>query len=319
MQAIVPAAPPVHGVAMVLDPFTDPLPPVVGMGFTGNPLDRADRLRHDAPALEAARADPRARVLPLKDLDPLLHDQSGRRDLLWVPAASFAPDAELLLLGLDGEGAPRFAAAWESKPPVRPVNARNAAMALPVPDSGILAQARSMLAWHDSHRHCARCGASTHVEKGGYLRRCSVCNAEHFPRTDPVTIMLVLDGDACLLGRKREFPAGFYSALAGFLEPGETIEDAVRREVEEEAGIRTGQVRYVASQPWPFPSSLMIGCFAQALSREITLDTTELEDARWFSLEDCMAAFEGKGSFGPAPSIAIAHHLLKCWVGMRSA
>jgi NAD+ diphosphatase len=299
---------------MALDPFTGPVPPIAGLGFTGNPLDRADRLRQDPALLAQSAAHPEARLMVLAGLDPPL----ARDGLDWQPMAEAGAGDELLLLGLDA-GAPRFALARPSAPGQRPLDLRKLAGLLSEVEAGIYAQARSMLGWHDRHRHCAVCGAPTRAEKGGYLRRCTsgMCGAEHFPRTDPVTIMLVIDGDRCLLGRKKEFPRRSYSALAGFLEPGETIEDAVRREVMEEAGIRCGQVRYVASQPWPFPSSLMIGCFAEALSDAITIDSSELEDVQWFDLDACEAALAGHGPFVVAPPLAIAHHLLKAWVELR--
>jgi NAD+ diphosphatase len=298
---------------MSLDPFTAPLPPITGMGYVGNPLDRADGIRRDSSALVAASRDPAARVLGFADLRPAL----SRDGLLWLPMEDVPTESTFVFLGLE-DGQPRFAAAVPSGAflPGKPTDARAAAGQLPPAQSAIVAQARALLAWHEKHGHCAVCGAPTLMSKGGYARSCSseACNTEHFPRTDPVTIMLVIDGDRVLLGRQPQFPAGFYSALAGFLEPGETIEEAVRREVLEESGVRVGQVRYVASQPWPFPSSLMIGCFAQGLSTDIVVDKTELEDARWFSRAECQAVFEGNGPFAAPPPLAIAHHLLKCWL-----
>ncbi len=151
---------------------------------------------------------------------------------------------------------------------------------------GPIAQARSILDWHARHGFCARCGAPTEVKLAGWRRACKSCGAEHFPRVDPVAIMLITDGDRCLLGRQPRMAKGMYTCLAGFLEPGETVEDGVRREVGEEAGIRVGAVRYHASQPWPFPSSLMLGCYGEAASRDITVDGNELEDCRWFSREE---------------------------------
>jgi NAD+ diphosphatase len=169
--------------------------------------------------------------------------------------------------------------------------------------------------WHARRRFCSNCGSPNEVAAAGWRRECKVCKMQHFPRTDPVVIMLAVDGDACLLGRQPRFPKGMYSALAGFLEPGETIEAAVRREIQEEAGVDCGEVRYFASQPWPFPSSLMIGCFAQARSRALEVDRVELEDARWFSREEALALLERRhpdGLVAPIP-MAIAHHLLKRW------
>ncbi len=301
---------------MLPDIFTVPLPPITAMAFVDNPLDRADHLRIDGSAMAAISRDLAARVLAFADLNPLLSPDG----LLWLPMADVPPQSTIVFLGLEA-GRPRFAAALPKGAyvPGRPTDMRQAAVQLPASQAAIVAQGKSLLAWHGAHRHCAVCGAPTAMSKAGYARQCSddACKAEHFPRTDPVTIMLVIDGDRCLLGRQSAFPQGFYSALAGFLEPGETIEDAVRREVQEEAGIKVGRVRYVASQPWPFPSSLMIGCFAEAQSTDIRVDKTELEDARWFSRADCQQVFDGQGGpFNCPPPLAIAHHLLKSWLAL---
>ncbi len=300
---------------MTIDPFTAALPTITGMAYVDNPLDRADHIRTDSSAMIGLSRLPEARALTFVDLDACL----SRDGLLWLPMEDVPPRSTVVFLGLE-DGAPRFAAAAPagSALPGRPTDARKAAAFLPAGQSAILAQARALLSWHARHQHCAVCGAATRMSKAGYARQCDsdACKAEHFPRTDPVTIMLVIDGDRCLLGRQPMFPPGMYSALAGFLEPGETIEDAVRREVKEEAGITVGKVRYVASQPWPFPASLMIGCFAEALSHDITIDKTELDDARWFSRAACQAAFDGNGPFSCPPPLAIAHHLLKSWLAM---
>ena len=190
-------------------------------------------------------------------------------------------------------------------------------MTLDADAAGTLAQARSMLEWHRTHTRCARCGAATNSVEAGYRRRCDACGADHYPRTDPVVIMIVTRGDACLLGRKPNFPPGLFTCLAGFVEPGETIEEAVVREVLEEAGVHAGGVRYVASQPWPFPSQLMIGCEAEARSEEITVDGEELEEARWFTRAQVLAALErGPGDAETLwfpPPLAIAHQLIKRW------
>ena len=180
--------------------------------------------------------------------------------------------------------------------------------------AGRLAQAKSVMYWHSRHRFCSNCGAETQVGAAGWKRVCAACKAEHFPRTDPVVIMLAVSGDKCLLGRQPRFPKGMFSALAGFVEGGETLEDAVRREIKEEAGISCGKVTYMASQPWPFPCSLMIGCLAEAEDEKITIDVTELDDARWFSREDALKLVEGRldGFFCP-PKFAIAHQLIASW------
>lgn len=180
---------------------------------------------------------------------------------------------------------------------------------------GEIAQGASLLTWHHTHRFCGRCGGQTEMRIGGYKRACVSCNAEHFPRTDPVAIMLTVHGERCLLGRSPHFAPGMYSALAGFIEPGETIENAVRRETWEEAGIRLGRVAYHASQPWPFPHTLMIGCFGEALNEDISFDGKELEDCRWFSREEVREMIAGThaGELRVPPQAAIAHHLIRYW------
>jgi NAD+ diphosphatase len=179
-----------------------------------------------------------------------------------------------------------------------------------------LAEAKALLGWHARHRFCANCGASTNMGEAGWRRDCPECKAQHFPRTDPVVIMLAIDGERCLLGRQARFGTGMWSCLAGFVEPGETIEEAVRRETSEEAGIICGEVNYFATQPWPFPMSLMIGCHAKALSSEIKVDTTELEDAQWFSRKDAAAMLlrQHSDGFSTPPPVAIAYHIIRAWV-----
>jgi NAD+ diphosphatase len=229
------------------------------------------------------------------------------------------------LLGLDANGhalyglsldASADALALESGP-VEAIELRPIAMQglVTPPLISALGEARSMLDWHRRHRFCANCGTPTHDAGAGWRRLCPHCHAQHFPRVDPVVIMLVTDGERCLLGRQPQFLPGMYSALAGFVEPGETFEHAVVREVQEEAGIRCTDVRYFASQPWPFPSSLMIGCFATAVETGLTVDQKELEDARWFSRAEVAAMLDGTHEQGlSAPkSFAIAHHLLKAF------
>jgi NAD+ diphosphatase len=179
-----------------------------------------------------------------------------------------------------------------------------------------LAEAKALLSWHARHRFCANCGARTEMSQAGWKRECPSCKVEHFPRTDPVAIMLAIDGDNCLLGRAGRFVQNMWSCLAGFIEPGESIEDAVRRETLEEAGITCGEVKYFRSQPWPFPMSLMIGCHARATSTKITVDRSELEDARWFTRDEVALMFVGQHPEGISipPPIAIAHHIIRAWV-----
>jgi NAD+ diphosphatase len=183
-------------------------------------------------------------------------------------------------------------------------------------DAPVFAAALSLARWHARHRFCASCGESTNIVRGGWSRACPSCSAEHFPRVDPVVIMLVEHEGKVLLGRQPHYPQGRYSALAGFLEAGESIEDAVAREVKEEAGIDVNEVRYVASQPWPFPSSLMIGCSARALTSDLTIDTTELDDARWFTRQEVRDAVAGSAgaAFQPPPPTAIARTLMEDWL-----
>lgn len=302
---------------MTADPFLAPLPPV-HLGFTGNRLDRDDRIRRDPEALWAMTMNPQARWLVLDELNPVLTTDESP-DLYWA-RRSEAPRGEAIFLGLDADGAPRFAVAGKASEldGGAPVDARAAAIRLGDGRAGIVALARSLIDWHARHGFCATCGGPTKADKGGYARVCQACAAEHFPRTDPVVIMLSIDvaGDRCLLGRQPRFPKGFLSALAGFVEPGESLEEAVARELFEEAGVRTGRVRYVASQPWPFPSSLMIGAFAEATSTDIVIDAAELEEVVWMPRDDVRSALAGGGPFNAPPPLAIAHTLLKAWIDL---
>lgn len=292
------------------------------LAFCGAALDRADHLRRNAGAIETLRLLPTARFLILDDLKPALTaDGSG---IYWA-RRSEVPDGLILFLGLAADGAPHFAvdAAGALTAPLadaaRPAEARRAASLLPAAESAIIAQARSMLDWHRRHRFCANCGAPTLITRAGYSRQCNACAAEHFPRVDPVVIMLAEHDERVLVGRGAHFPPHFYSALAGFVEPGESLEDAVGRELFEEAGVRVQDVRMVASQPWPFPSSLMIGAHARALSDQLALDTTEIVEARWVSRPEVQAALAGKADWNAPQPIAIANHLLRRWAELPPA
>lgn len=285
-------------------------------GFTGGLLDRADQLRHDAEGLAAARADWRARVLRLDNFEPSL-DDSGR--LLWSSLAEVDEQAELVLLGL-ADGRPHFAAyeAGMRAPPGR--SARLFAMLeqMQPGEAATFAAARSVLDWHSRHQFCANCGSATAMFRAGWGRVCGACGTEHFPRVDPVVIMIAEHDGRALLGRQPSWPAGRYSALAGFLEPGESVEEAVAREILEEAGVTVSNVRYIASQPWPFPSSLMIACVAEAADDTITLDRNELEDAMWVDRATVRAVLAGaEGPFLPPPPYAIAHTLMHAWAEMQ--
>jgi NAD+ diphosphatase len=196
-------------------------------------------------------------------------------------------------------------------------DARVAGQMVSLEHAAIIAQAKALIDWHQRHGFCPRCGAPTKVMDAGYRRLCGTlkCNSEHFPRVDPVVIMLATHGEACLVGRGKQFPPGMFSALAGFVEPGETIEEAVRRELMEEASVKVGEVTYYATQPWPFPSSLMIGCFAKAENRDVKADETELAEVRWLERKVARELLDGKQVDGirVPPPIAIAYHLIRTW------
>ncbi|HQA17465.1 MAG TPA: NAD(+) diphosphatase [Novosphingobium sp.] len=286
------------------------------IAFAGSRLDRADQIRADADRL-AALMDWRARLLMLDGLDPVF-DVDGA--LAWGSLADADPDAELVFLGLAQNKACFAAVSPTLLGSVAPANPRlwAAMSSLGHEELATYGTARSLIDWHARHRYCARCGNPTMLAKGGWQRNCTneVCKAEHFPRVDPVTIMLVEHDGRLLLGRQPRFPPRRLSTLAGFVEPGESIEEAVAREVLEEAGVSVGKVSYVGSQPWPFPSSLMIGCHAEALDDALTIDRTELEEADWFSRDEVAAAMRGDDDarFIAPPPQAIAHHLLKWWL-----
>lgn len=285
------------------------------IGFTGNTLDRADGLRHDPEAFAAAASDWRARLLKLDGLLPEITDE-GR--LAWTTLADLPDDAAPILLGLE-DGRPHFAAYLpgfqpSSAPAMRNPALMNMLATLAPGEAAIYAAARSLIDWHARHGFCANCGIATGIYRAGWARKCPNCAAEHFPRVDPVVIMIAEHDGRALLGRGKNWPAGRYSALAGFLEPGESIEEAVAREIHEEAGVRVRDVRYIASQPWPFPSSLMMACVAVADDDTITLDTNELEDAIWVPRDTVRAVLAGEdGPFIAPPPYAIAHTLLTEW------
>ncbi|HYZ49236.1 MAG TPA: NAD(+) diphosphatase [Sphingomonas sp.] len=284
-------------------------------GFTGSPLDRADTLRNDSEALGRALADWRARLLRLDGIDPVLDDE-GR--LSWGSLAEADANAELLLLGLI-DGRPHFAALDYSMPEAaaRSMSIFRALEAMPPEEASTYAGARSLIDWHLRHRFCARCGSGdTAIHRAGWGRKCGSCGTEHFPRVDPVVIMLAENEGKVLVGRQPRYPPGRYSALAGFLEPGESVEEAVARELFEEAGLKVRDVRYVTSQPWPFPSSLMMACIAAADDPTLAIDTTELEDAFWADRAGVEAAMAGDpgAPFLPPPPYAIAHTLFRWWL-----
>jgi NAD+ diphosphatase len=297
--------------------------------FAGNPLNRASEKRADSAWLAAARAEKASRVLPLWKLQPLVlgpenATQSTELGFIGCDLARGlgAADATEVFLGLKGTIA-YFARDISTLPdPLAAAlagfghfrDARSAAALLPPEQVAIMGQAKALIDWHNRHGFCSQCGAATLMSEGGYRRVCSSCLAEHFPRTDPAVIMLVTAGDHCLLGRNKRFAGGHFSTLAGFVEPGETIEEAVRREVFEEVGVRVGQVRYFATQPWPFPFSLMIGCFAQADTHDVSVDGNEILTARWFDRQTVRRLIAGQSTEVSLPRReAIAFHLIRSW------
>ena len=308
--------------------------------FAGSRLDRAAHLRRDEAALEALQKAPGSRLLPLWRLRGLIALEPAPA-LAWQPMArleEFAGEGkELIFLGLDEAGAGCFAVGLEfSDNPAKGgvldgagkfIDVRTIAPQLGYGDAAILAQARSLIDWHARHRFCAACGGATEVIDAGTVRQCPApgCGAQHFPRTDPVVIMIALWQDSCLLGRQPPWPPGRYSALAGFVEPGESIEEATRREIWEEAGVKVGAVHYHSSQPWPFPSSLMIGCVAEAESPDITLGADELEEARWFSRDEVREmvrrAIEEPDSpeLALPPPLSIAFQMSNWWIEAGAA
>jgi NAD+ diphosphatase len=298
------------------------------VGFSSNPLDRASDRREDSEAIAALRASSRARFLALAGDVPVLKVGGGAYEPLFTTeeVAELGAPGLTIFLGLDADGNGLFAAglrqdaasAIAQRGGLELVELRSIAMRDLVAAAllGELGCAKAMLDWHSRHGFCANCGQPSQAKAAGWRRDCGACHSQHFPRVDPVVIMVAIDGERCLLGRQSRFAPGMYSALAGFLEPGETVEDAVRREIREEAGLPCSRVVYLASQPWPFPSSLMIGCFARAESESLAIDRTELEDARWFSRDEVSAMLAGShphGLVAPQP-FAIAHHLLKAFV-----
>jgi NAD+ diphosphatase len=285
------------------EPSNPPKPP---LGFSRNHLDRSANKRRDNAWLMAQRADPRAVLVEIAG-DKVELSESAIRTR--YPRE----DEEAVFLGIDPTGRPWFAAragsAGENWRDLRSIAIEGA---VAQEDIGLLAQARSLVNWHMTHGFCAQCGAATKMADGGYRRHCDGCGSDHFPRTDPVIIIVVRSKRGLLLGRQSSWVPGMYSALAGFMEPGETIEDAARREVHEESAIRVGDIRYVTSQPWPFPSSLMIGLIGEAQNEEIVVDPVELEQARWFERDELIAMREERHAEGLRfpTRMAIAHHLI---------
>ena len=293
--------------------------------FSGSPLDRAGARRGDEEWVRGLLADPSSRAIGVTGDGVLVEDGGpdavAEPRLARLPLAAFedGSGAEPLLLGLEPGAGALFAvdvvAGFALPPGVVAVGLRDAGALLSHGEGGVIAQATGLVNWHRRHPCCAVCGAHTEVAEAGYVRRCPSCGAMHHPRTDPVVIMLVTDGDRALLGRQAIWPPGRYSTLAGFVEPGESLEEAVAREVREEAGVEVRAVRYASSQPWPFPSSLMLGFFAEYAGGEPSVRDHELEDVRWFARDELEGIRAGTidGMHMPPP-IAIARRLIDGWL-----
>lgn len=296
--------------------------------YAGNPLDRGDRERRDEAWIEARSCDSESKFLPLRDLKVLVAGDG----LAWIGAndlTCLVDEVAPVFLGLldgtayfavDASGFSGDSDQFAGGEGARFEDARNAAAYLSGPEMGIVAQAREQIDWHVRHRFCSVCGHQSEPKRGGQKRECPNCLTEHFPRTDPVVIAVISDGDRCLLGqsRGRLSRMNMYSALAGFVDQGESIEEAVAREIMEEAGIRIDNIRYHSSQPWPFPYSLMIGCHADALTTQITMDDEEMTDVRWFERGEIIESLNGLNTDLALPQpMAIAHHLIKAWATME--
>jgi len=297
--------------------------------YSRNPVDRGETVRRDDEWLADKAKESTSKFLPLRDLNILVTD-NGQDGLGWLSVADLerlGVESMPMFLGslddtahfaIDISAQEKAVAELSEGNGFRFVDARSVTDILSPADSGIVAQARANTNWHNTNGFCSICGGETLMKRGGQVRKCSKCEKENYPRTDPVIIVVVSDGDRCLLGQSRRGRlnrTNTYSALAGFVDQGESIEEAVAREVMEEAGIQVGQVRYHSSQPWPFPSSLMIGCHADAATTEIDFDEDEMNDVRWFSRDEVSAALQGKNYDLNVPQpIAIAHHLITAWI-----
>jgi NAD+ diphosphatase len=295
--------------------------------YSGSLLERAAAFRGDEAKLATLFAHQRAGVYVIGGESIVLKLQGAVLDPLFSPdeARALGTAREMVFLGLFDE-APRFGvgidaaavATLKSRDDLKLIDLRTIAVQGEVETAHVppLAEAKAILGWHARHRFCGNCGAATALTQAGWRRDCPVCKAQHFPRTDPVVIMLPIAGERCVLGRSPRFPQTMWSCLAGFCEPGESIEEAVRREVAEEVGISCAQVKYFASQPWPFPSSLMIGCHAQAVTETIVIDKSEIEEARWFDRAELklMLMRQHPERLTTPPPIAIAHHIIRDFI-----
>jgi NAD+ diphosphatase len=290
--------------------------------FARSPLDRAGHRRKDEAWLRDALASDQVMLVAFNKRRPFFYEDGGGLFVRWLAGHVWDQlgdrEQPLIFLGVDEKEAPYFACEIADANALGDLGAfeelRAAAPRLEMDKLPILGAARSMFEWHGRNRFCANCGASSRVVEAGWMRRCEACNAEHYPRVDPVCIMLPTFGEKCLLGRQRPWPRGMHSALAGFIEPGEAIEEAVARETLEEAGLKVREVTLHSTQPWPFPHSLMIGALAEVEGDSEKIDTNELESGRWFTREEARQLIAGKhaDAFCPPP-FAIAHQLLKTW------
>ena len=280
------------------------------MAFVSSPLDRKANFRNDAALLQKLMASEKAKFIQMFGDGVRM---IGEKPKLTRPQGAH----DFVFLGEDDRGQPWFAFAAKTEDEMQPLRPLMMSHVVSEEKLSILAQARSLLHWHERHGFCAACGHKTEMSDAGYRRHCPSCLADHFPRTDPVVIMAVRHDRKLLLGRQKSWAPGMYSAIAGFMEPGETIEQAVGREVKEETGILVGKVHYIATQPWPFPASLMIGCVAEAASEEISLDDHELEAARWFDFADVGLMLEHKHPEGIHASHpwAIAYTVISAAIG----
>jgi len=299
--------------------------------FAGNPLDRGDVERRDEQLLRDMVWQDNAKFLPFHKLNPLILKKQ-QAELAWINNEFLKEfpggTSNRTFLGFDTERTPYFAVdvsrienpsdILKFAEQVDFEDGRSAAASITNEQSGILAQARSNLNWHIQNRFCSVCGTESESQRGGLMRECHSCKTQHFPRTDPVAIMLVYKGEQCVMGQTlARSNSTFYSCLAGFMDQGESIEEGVRREVREESGLEVGKVTYHSSQPWPFPSSLMMGCFAQAETSEINLDPDELEEARWFTrpqIHQMVNSWQDQSKLRMPAPLAIAHQLAAAWL-----
>ncbi len=310
--------------------FAALLGPWPHLANTGAQLERWSERRSDTDFIERAKAHPDARAVLIGGETIVLCDAGGGDPFIPLREAQLAPIAETVFIGTVGDAArigyaigAEAAESLQERSSLLVSDLRTIAMRGLIAPEHLqpVAIAKALLTWHARHRFCANCGAPTEATEAGWRRDCPACGVQHFPRTDPCVIMLAIDGERCLLGRSARFAPGMYSCLAGFVEPGESIEEATRRETFEEAGIAVGRVTYFASQPWPYPMSLMFGCFAEAKSTDIRIDANEIEDAFWATREEAASMLlrtHPRALVTPPPP-AIAHHIIRTFVERGAA